>query len=105
MSCSAANAISRTVNTQRFITGLYLALFVGLMLVSGMFFWQTRQEYLRLRADEAATRARLAELTQKLKQQEIILNRLRTDPEYVERVIRKRLHLAKPDEFVFRFDN
>ena len=105
MACSEDKATSCRVNTQRVITGIYLAVFVGIMLISGVFFWQTRQEYLRLRAEEVATRARLVEMTNRLRQQEQILERLRHDPEYVERVIRKRLHLAKPDEFVFRFDD
>lgn len=105
MPCSTHKSISGRVNAQRIITGAYVALFVGIMLVSGVFFWQTRQEYQRLCAEEAATRVRLAELSKKLEQQEEILNRLRNDPAYVERVIRKRLHLAKPDEFVFRFEN
>lgn len=95
----------RRVNTQRVITGAYLLLFVGSMLVSGIFFWQTRQEYVRLRDEEVAARAQVAELTKKLQQQEEVLERLRTDPAYVERVIRKRLRLAKPDEFVFRFED
>jgi len=30
--------------------------------------------------------------------------RLRTDPAYVERVIRRQLGYAKPDEFIFRFE-
>lgn len=93
----------RRVNTQRVINGAYLLLFIAIMAVSGIFFWQTRQEYMRLREEEVSARAKLAELTRKLRQQEEVLERLRTDPEYVERVIRKRLHLAKPDEFVFRF--
>ena len=37
-------------------------------------------------------------------EQEKILQRLRTDPAYVERVIRRKLGYAKPDEYIFRFD-
>jgi cell division protein FtsB len=39
----------------------------------------------------------------KLNEQEKILQRLRTDPDYVEMVIRRRLGYAKPDEYIFRF--
>ncbi|MBP9914392.1 MAG: septum formation initiator family protein, partial [Opitutaceae bacterium] len=34
-----------------------------------------------------------------------ILDRLRNDPEYVEKVIRRRVGYAKPDEFIFRFED
>jgi len=43
------------------------------------------------------------ELEARLREQEIVLERLRSDPAYVEKVIRRRLGYAKPDEFVFRF--
>ena len=65
---------------------------------------QTRAEYERVREVEAHTRRRLAEVEMRLAEQEVVLERLRTDPAYVERVIRRRLGYAKPDEFVFRFD-
>lgn len=66
---------------------------------------QTRAEYERVREGEAQTRRRLAEVETRLAEQEIVLERLRTDPAYVEMVIRRRLGYAKPDEFVFRFDD
>lgn len=65
---------------------------------------QTRAEYSRLLEVEAQTRRRLAEVEARLAEQEIVLERLRNDPAYVEMVIRRRLGYAKPDEFVFRFD-
>ena len=65
---------------------------------------QTRAEYARLREVEAHTRRRLVEVETRLAEQEMVLERLRTDPAYVEMVIRRRLGYAKPDEFVFRFD-
>ncbi len=65
---------------------------------------QTRAEYERVREVEVQTRRRLAEVETRLAEQEVVLERLRTDPAYVEMVIRRRLGYAKPDEFVFRFD-
>ena len=79
-------------------------LFVGVGVASGVFFWQAREEYTQLKLQEAASRRRLAETEAKLKEQERIIERLRTDPAFVEKVIRRRLHYAKPDEFIFRFD-
>jgi cell division protein FtsB len=93
------------VNARRAIISLYLFLFVAVVLTSGVFFWQTREEYRRLRDVEALSQRRLAELELRLKEQQTVLERLRTDPAYVERVIRRRLGYAKPDEFIFRFDD
>ncbi len=92
------------VNLRRFIVGLYFLLFVGLGLTSAAFFWQTRAEYNRFRQIEADNQRRLAEAEARLKQQERILERLRTDPAYVEKIIRQQLGYAKPGEFIFRFE-
>jgi cell division protein FtsB len=90
---------------RRVIVGFYLVLFLGLGLTSGVFFWQTQAEYSRLRQLEAQSQRRLAEVETRLREQEKILERLRTDREYVEKVIRRQLHYARPDEFVFRFED
>jgi cell division protein FtsB len=76
----------------------------GLIAALALVLSRTRAEYAELRKVEAQTRVRLAEVETRLAEQEIVLERLRTDPAYVERVIRRRLGYAKPDEFVFRFD-
>jgi len=93
------------VNARSAIVSIYLFLFVAVVLTSTIFFWQTRAEYRRLREVEALSQRRLAELEFRLKEQQKVLDRLRTDPAYVERVIRRRLGYAKPDEFIFRFDD
>lgn len=87
----------------RVITSLYIVLFVGLGLTACFLFLDARSEYNRLRHTEAMNRQSLAEAQKRLAEQEKILERLRTDPAYVEKVIRKRLGYAKPDEFIFRF--
>lgn len=81
---------------------MYLILFLGVAVASGVFFWRAYQEYENLREQEQRVRQRLAEAEQRLKDHEKILDRLRTDPIYVERVIRQRLGYAKPDEYIFR---
>jgi cell division protein FtsB len=84
---------------------LYLALFLGLGLGGGYLFYHARGEYLRLVQTENANRRHLAEAEARLRDQERILERLRTDPAYVEGVIRRKLGYAKPDEFIFRFES
>lgn len=76
---------------------------VGVIGLLGTVLWQTRAEYARVQEVEAQARQRLAEVEARLAEQETILERLRNDPVYVERVIRSRLGYAKPEEFVFRF--
>ncbi len=85
---------------------LTLSALVALGVIAGLavVLAQTRAEYDQVRQVEARTRLRLKEVETKLAEQELVLERLRTDPAYVERVIRRRLGYAKPDEFVFRFD-
>ncbi len=93
------------MNLRRLIISLYLVLFLGAGATSGYFLWQAREEYTRLRRLEADTRRRLAEAEARLKDQERVLDRLRNDPAYVEKVIRRRLNYAKPDEYIFRFED
>lgn len=91
------------MNLNRVITSLYVVLFVGLGLGASFLFLEARSEYNRLRQTEILNRRRLAEAQERLQEQEKVLERLRHDPAYVEKVIRKRLGYAKPDEFIFRF--
>ena len=89
---------------RRLIILFYLLIFLSLAAGSGVFFWQTRREYDRLVMIEARSKQRLAESEQKLREQEKVLERLRSDPAYVEMVIRRRLGYAKPEEYIFRFE-
>ncbi len=89
---------------RNFIVTLYLVVFFAAVAGFAVFFWQTRQEYQRLVKAEIRAKAQLAEAMERVREQERILERLRTDPVYVETVIRRRLGYAKPDEMIFRFD-
>ncbi len=77
-----------------------LGLLTGLAVVLA----QTRAEYARTRQVEGKVRQRLAEVEMKLAEQEVVLERLRNDPAFLEAVIRRRLGYAKPEEYVFRFE-
>lgn len=93
------------MNFRPLIIGFYVVLFVGIGVGAALFFWRTQQEYQSLRRIERQTERRLTEMREKLREQERVLDRLRTDPAYVEKIIRQRLGYAKPDEFIFRFEN
>ena len=87
-----------------FIFILFLVFFAGLSAAAGFYFFDAREEYNRQKTVEAANRVRLAEAEEKLRDQERVLERLRTDPAYVEKVIRRKLGYAKSDEYIFRFE-
>lgn len=89
---------------RRLIIWTYAALFVVVGTLSGMFFFRTYREYARLRQIEAESRQHLARAQARLEAQKVELERLRTDPAYVRRIIRQQLRYAKPDELIFSFD-
>jgi cell division protein DivIC len=93
------------VNYRHVILSLYLLLFAGLGIAGGYLFLDARHEYSRLMQVEDSNRQRLAEAQDRLKNQERVLDRLRNDPAYVDSVIRKKLGYAKPDEFIYRFED
>lgn len=93
------------MNLRQLIIGLYILLVVGLGLAGGVLFKDAHDEYSRLEDVEAADRRRLIEAQARLREQEMVLDRLRHDPAFVDKVIRIRLGYAKPDEFVFRFED
>ncbi len=93
------------MNLRRLILSLYLLFILGLGVAAGVYFLEARAEYDRLRRIEADNQRRVEEAKAKLKLQEKILGRMKNDPAYVEEVIRRKLGYAKPDEFIFRFEN
>jgi cell division protein DivIC len=91
------------VNSRQVIVCLYLLLAAGFAVGGGYLLLDAHAEYNRIEQVEASNRQRLAEVQGQLRIQEKVLERLRSDPAYVDEVIRKKLLYAKPDEFVFRF--
>jgi cell division protein DivIC len=87
----------------RVITSLYIIVFVGFGVTACFLFVGARAEYNQLRKTQAANRQRLANAQARLTDQERILERLRTDPGYVAKVIQTRWGYAKPNETIFDF--
>ena len=92
------------MNPRQLIFSLYLVLFVGLGAGAGALFLDARDEYNHLKLTETASKRRLVEAQARLAEQEKILERLQTDPEFVEKVIRQRLGYTKPGDYIFRFE-
>ena len=87
------------------ITTLYVVLLSALGIGAGALLLDSRAEYRRLKEAEAVIRLRLAEAQERLREQEIVLDRLRTDRDYVEKVIRERLGYARPGDVIFHFED
>ena len=83
----------------------YAAIFLVLGVFAGVFFYRTYGEFLNLKSHEVENRRRLAKTEKLLIEQRDVLERLRQDPAFVERMIRDRLGYARPGEVVFRFEN
>jgi cell division protein DivIC len=94
-----------TMNSRRLIITLYIVLFAGLGVGTGAFLRDALGEYNHLKRAEAESQRRLADAQALLAKQEKILERLRTDPAFVEKVIRKNLGYTKPGDFIYRFEN
>jgi cell division protein FtsB len=78
-------------------------LLTGIGIGAGALFLEARAEYAKLKADQAAAEAKLAAARARLQEQQRILERLKTDPVYVEKVIRK-IGYTRPGELIFDFD-
>ena len=92
------------VNWSKLINGTFTALFAAGAVWSLVFFIQLHRDLTTLRAQEEDNRRRLAAAEQLLGRQEKYLDQLRHDPALVERLIRRKLGYARPEEFVFRFE-
>lgn len=89
---------------RRSVVAFYALLFVALTLFAGLFFLRTWGEVAALESQELESRQRLVEMRAHLAHQEERLQRLRSDPVFVERVIREKLGYARPEETVYRFE-
>ena len=94
------------MNSRRLIVLLYVFLLTGFGVGAGALLLEAQAEYGKLKKDQAASAAKLAAAKMRLHEQQRILERLRTDPIFVEKVIRTQLGYARPggSEVIFRFD-
>ncbi len=87
----------------RFLATLYAVVFLALSAFAGISFMQTYQELNNLQTQETETRQKLQMAEQELREQQRMLAQLRSDPQFVESMIRRKLGYAKQGETVFRF--
>ncbi|WP_414663026.1 FtsB/FtsL family cell division protein [Horticoccus sp. 23ND18S-11] len=95
------------MNSRRFIVFLYVVLLTLIGVGAGAFLIDAQAEFDKLKQDQAASSAKLAAARTRLQEQQTILERLRSDPRFVEDVIRTQLGYGRPGpgEVIFRFDS
>ena len=90
------------------INAIFFVVATAVMLVLAAYFmWQyseLRRENKELVRNREQLSLRYSETNEKLMESQRILERLRTDPEFVEMIIRRRLGYAKPDELIYNFE-
>ena len=91
------------MNPRRLIVTAYTVVLAALGVAAGAVFLDAHAQYRQLKLAESLNRQKLADAEARLHEQERMLERLKTDPEYVSRVVRQKLKYAKPGEQVFRF--
>jgi cell division protein FtsB len=91
------------LHSRRLIVLLYVVLLTAFGVGAGALLLDARAEYAKLKQDQAAAEAKLAAARTRLQEQQRILERMRTDPVYVEKVIRTQAAFARPGEVIFRF--
>jgi cell division protein FtsB len=90
---------------RRIIILLYVVFLSGFGIGAGALFLDARAEYSALKQTHAANQVRLDAAEARLREQQRVLERLKSDPKFMERVLRDRLHYARPGEVIFRFEN
>lgn len=79
----------------------------AVLVCAGYFLWQhleLRRENQELLRNQAQLNQRYAEANEKLVESQRFLERIRTDPAFVEMIIRRRLGYAKPGELIYNFE-
>ena len=84
-----------------------MLMLVGMLSVLVVFFGglviKTHREYNNFKERENRVETKLTQARKEFAQKEAYLVRLIDDPEFLERVARKRLGYARSDELIFRF--
>lgn len=93
------------MKASRFTNALFALLFLGAGVFAAVFLYRDYQHFDNLRSENVQLTSRKAALEQEADKREAQLEKLQTDSEYVESVIRTKLNYAKDGEVVFRFEH
>lgn len=80
-------------------------LLVGFVAAAGAWFFEAHAEYRQLKVFEAVEEQKLSAARWALAEHQRVLERMKSDPQFVEDVIREKMKYARPGEWVFRFED
>ncbi len=92
-----------SMNQRQAIVTLYVVLFLGIGVGASVLLADTYAEYKQQKLAEASSRQRLEAEKARLDAQQKVLERLQTDPVYVDKVLRERWGYARPGDVILRF--
>lgn len=79
-------------------------LFVTICFAVGLWYFPLIHINQKLREQELVLEMEIKQQKEENRQLEEFIHRVKTDPKMVESLARERLHFARPDEIVIRFD-
>lgn len=80
-------------------------LLVGFLAAAGAWFVEAHAEYRQLKIVEFQNEQKLAEAKRRLAEHQRVLERMKSDPAFVEKVIREKIKFFRPGEWVWRFED
>ncbi len=81
----------------------FMLLCVGALGIMTIELYETRNQLSYLQTRHAEYQERIKEIEQDLAAKDEYLDKLLTDPVFLERVVRERLGYSRPEEWIYRF--
>ncbi len=81
----------------------FMLLCVGALVIMAIELYETRNQLTYLQQRHADYRERIQQIEQDLAAKDEYLDKLLTDPVFLERVVRERLGYSRPEEWIYRF--
>ncbi|MBC9868260.1 MAG: hypothetical protein F7O42_10355 [Opitutae bacterium] len=81
----------------------FMLLCVGALVIMAIELYETRNQLTYLQKRHADYRERIQQIEQDLAAKDEYLDKLLTDPVFLERVVRERLGFSSPEEWIYRF--
>ncbi|MBC9888448.1 MAG: hypothetical protein F7B06_01070 [Opitutae bacterium] len=81
----------------------FMLLCVGALVIMAIELYETRNQLTYLQKRHADYRERIQQIEQDLAAKDEYLDKLLTDPVFLERVVRERLGYSRPEEWIYRF--
>lgn len=88
---------------QKFVLSILGILLAAIVVGFAVLLHQTKRELDTFKDKVESYEVRMAQLRQDIRIKESYLEKIRKDPEFLERVVRERLGYSKPGDLLYRF--